>query len=111
MVTDGGMILIASDPNPFRWCRQGGTDSGSADTGTNDTAVDKGQTIYDHFSYMPRLRPYLERGDVPFDLHEIIALIAPRPYMDMNSVPGDLWKSGVAAAIQVRSVYKLYGAE
>lgn len=86
-VSDGGMIPIAGDTNPFRWC-------------------------LDPFFYMPALRPYLERGDVPFDLHEIMALIAPRAYLDMNASPGDTWwKAGVAAAVHARRVYRLYGAE
>jgi hypothetical protein len=77
-VSDGGMIPITGDSHPFRWCLP-------------------------KFFYMPRMRPYLERGSVPFDLHEIMALIAPRPYVDMNSAPADTWwKSGVAAAARCR---------
>jgi dienelactone hydrolase len=97
VVSDGGMIMIAGDPTPFRWSRLGGPEA---------------SIIYDHFAYMPRMRPYIERGSVPFDFHEIMALIAPRPYLDMNSVPGDTWwKGGVVAATKVRQVYRLYGAE
>lgn len=96
VVSDGGMIMIAGDSLPFRWCRQGGPEA---------------SINYDHFAYMPRLRPYLEHGNVPFDLHEIMALIAPRPYLDMNSAGDTWWKSGVVAATKVRRVYRLYGAE
>jgi dienelactone hydrolase len=91
-VSVGGMAMFAGHPNPFRWTREG--QSG------HDVA---------RFVYMPRLRPYLERGVVPFDLHEIEALIAPRPYLDLNCAPGDLWKGAVVAAARVTPVYELYG--
>ena len=93
-VTDGGMYMIAGDSNPFRWCRQ---------QDTSDTGVAQ-------FFGMPKMRSYLESGNVPFDLHEIQALLAPRPYLDMNSVMAeDNWRGGVAAARKVGRVYQLYG--
>ena len=92
-VTDGGMSMMAGNPNPYGWCRQENT-SGS---------------FVDQFFYMPKLRPYLDSGLVPFELHEIQALIAPRPYFDMNSVGSDNWAAGIAASRKVRRVYELYG--
>lgn len=90
-VSNGGMAMFAGNPNPFRWAREG---SAGSDT--------------QRFVYLPKLRPYLESGDVPFDLHEIQALIAPRAYLDINCAPGDLWKGAIVAARKVAPVYNLY---
>ncbi len=92
-VSDGGMGMMAGNPNPYGWCRQ---------EDTNGSGVDQ-------FFYMPKLRPYLDSGLVPFDLHEIQALIAPRAYFDMNSTVIDNWAAGIAASRKVRKVYQLYG--
>lgn len=66
------------------------------------------------YIYCPALRPYFLKQTTPWDVHELYALIAPRPYMqtgafndDCNPNPLDR----VKAAALVRQAYKLVGAE
>lgn len=61
--------------------------------------------------YMPKLLEYpLEK--IPFDFHEMIGALAPRPCF-INAPTGDTnfkWKSVDAIASAARPVYELYGA-
>jgi len=61
--------------------------------------------------YMPKLLDYpLEK--IPFDFHEMIGALAPRPCF-INAPVGDTnfkWKSVDAIAAAARPVYQLYGA-
>ncbi|MHB9023358.1 MAG: alpha/beta hydrolase family protein [Armatimonadota bacterium] len=66
------------------------------------------------YIYCPQLRPYFLKEQTPFDMHELFALIAPRPYLqtgafndDCNPNPLDT----VLASKLVRKVYKLLGVE
>lgn len=92
-VSNAGIMHFAGSANPFAWARQ---------------AVEEGAGV-SRFTYMAPLRKYLQAGETPTDWHELQALIAPRPYLDMNSV-GDTWKSGLAAARQLRRLYRFLGA-
>jgi hypothetical protein len=94
VVTDGGVIHFSGNPNPFGWCREFPT--------KQDGRVGK-------WRYMPQLKPYLLAGETPTDFHELQALIAPRPYLDMNSVQ-DTWKSGLSASKKLRRLYAFLGA-
>jgi dienelactone hydrolase len=53
-VASCGFVPLSADENPRRWCR-------------DDWSV-----------HLPRLRPYIDRGQVPFDFHHVFALVAPR---------------------------------
>ena len=62
--------------------------------------------------YMPRLKDYMDRlQDIPFDFHDLIAALAPRPCLifapyDDNNFK---WQSVDAVAQAARRVYALYG--
>jgi dienelactone hydrolase len=63
--------------------------------------------------YMPRLLMYSPLAEIPFDFHELIAALAPRP-MFVNAPKGDSnfkWQSVDEIAKAARTVYALYGAE
>ncbi len=65
------------------------------------------------FHYMPGLAPYLERGEPPpFEMHEVAALLAPRPLMAISGYH-DQWCRGNASmgelAARVHDVYELNG--
>jgi dienelactone hydrolase len=66
----------------------------------------------ENFHYMPRLGAWLDRDDLPFDFHEIAALIAPRALM-IQSGYHDAWCPGSALmgefAARVHDIYDLYG--
>jgi len=62
--------------------------------------------------YMPRLLEYRGRlAELPFDFHELIAALAPRPVF-INAPMGDTnfkWKSVAVVATAARPVFALYG--
>ena len=61
--------------------------------------------------YMPRLLNY-RLSDVPFDFHELIGALAPRPCF-VNAPSGDSnfkWRSVDAVTRAASQVYRLYGA-
>lgn len=94
VVSNGGLIPFTGSPNPFTWVRE-------------LAAPTAGRVA--KFQYMPPLGKYLLAGETPTDMHEMQALIAPRPYLDMNSV-SDTWKPGLSAAMKLRRLYKFLGA-
>ena len=62
--------------------------------------------------YMPKLLNY-PLAEIPFDFHEIIGALAPRPLF-VNAPLGDTnfkWKSVDNVTHAARTIYKLYGAE
>jgi dienelactone hydrolase len=63
--------------------------------------------------YMPKLLDYPSVEKIPFDFHEIIAALAPRPIF-VNAPKGDKnfnWQSVDRVLAAARTIYKLYGAE
>jgi dienelactone hydrolase len=62
--------------------------------------------------YMPKLKEYANRlGDLPFDFHEVIGLLAPRVCF-ISAPLGDTnfkWRSVDAVAAAAAQVYGLYG--
>jgi len=70
----------------------------------------------DHwYVYMPKLRPiFLEGGKAPFDWHELVALIAPRAFLNSTAL-NDVNFAGTDAiaelGIRVDKVYRLLGKE
>lgn len=66
----------------------------------------------ENYHYMPKLGSWLDRGELPFDFHEIAALAAPRPLM-MISGYHDEWCPGSAVmgefAVRMHDIYDLHG--
>jgi hypothetical protein len=64
--------------------------------------------------YMPKLLEYKDRlADVPFDFHELIGALAPRPIF-INAPLGDTnfkWRSVDEIAKAASAVYQLYGTQ
>jgi dienelactone hydrolase len=93
VVSVGGVMHFSGAANPFAFARE-------------FPAPSYGRV--GRWQYLPRLKPYLLAGETPTDWHELQALIAPRPYLDMNAVE-DAWKPGLAAAIKLRRLYAFLG--
>jgi dienelactone hydrolase len=66
------------------------------------------------YVYFKHIRPGLLKGDLPpIDFHEIIALIAPRAFLDvsgMNDGDGNVQRQRVLMLSSVMGVYELVGA-
>ena len=66
------------------------------------------------FVHFPRLTPYLRAGIVPFDFHEVMALVAPRALFNYSASRDSIFPDADsirAGATQVADVYRLLGAE
>lgn len=69
----------------------------------------------DEYIYFPKLRKYLlEKKDLPFDLNEVAALIAPKPWCNISAyydrtMGNQEFLAGVG--VQLNQVYKLYGKQ
>jgi dienelactone hydrolase len=66
------------------------------------------------FVHLPRLRAYLHAGIVPFDMHEVMALVAPRPLFNYSARRDEIFPdidAIEAAGAQVRDVYRMLGAD
>jgi pimeloyl-ACP methyl ester carboxylesterase len=82
-----GLSTIQGDPNPYRWSRDS------------------------WFVAIPRLREYLDRGEIPFDFHEIVALVAPRPILSL-SASEDIFSPHYEGVFEISKeaskIYELY---
>lgn len=69
----------------------------------------------DEYIYFPKLRRYLlEKKELPFDLNEVAALIAPKPWCNISAyydraMGNQEFLAGVGT--QLNQVYKLYGKQ
>jgi dienelactone hydrolase len=69
----------------------------------------------DGYIYFPKLRKYLLAGEeLPFDLNEVAALIAPRPWLNISAyydktLGNQEFLAGVG--VQLTQVYKLFGQQ
>lgn len=72
-------------------------------------------SLEDGYIYIPALRRYfLEDQEPPFDINEIAALIAPRPWLNISSYFDKAYGNQEFLAkvgIQLYHVYKLYGKQ
>jgi len=65
------------------------------------------------FVHFPRLAPYLRAGIVPFDFHEVLAMVAPRALFNYSAARDTIFPDAAAmraGAAQVANVYRLLGA-
>jgi len=91
-VSSCGFMGMCHDEEPIRWAR------------------------YSGFVFMPELRPYIKKKVFPFDFHELLALIAPRPFMNISAendliFPGSA-ESSDRAYREVKEVYeRIYGED
>ena len=69
----------------------------------------------DGYIYFPKLRKYLlERKDLPFDINEVAALIAPRPWCNISAYYDETLGNQEFLAevgVQFNQVYKLFGKQ
>ena len=89
VVSSCGFVTFAGDPDRRRW----------------------GQRAW--FSHFPALSPMLERGLVPFEFHEILALVAPRPLFTWLALQDEYfpnWPQATRALDQVWDLYRALGA-
>lgn len=86
-----GLTTFAEDPNRLAWARD------------------------QWYIYMPRLRPiFLASQPPPFDFHEVVSLIAPRPFLTSSALNDVCFANTDALAelgVQVSRVYRLLGAQ
>ncbi len=72
-------------------------------------------SLEEGYIYFPRLRKYLLAGDeLPFDIHEVAALIAPRPWLNISAYYDKTLGNQEFLAevgVQLNQVYKLYGKQ
>jgi len=86
-----GFMALCDDTNPFRWSRSPG------------------------FLFMPELRPYIKKRPFPFDFHEVLALAAPTPFLNISAYNDEVFpgsgESAIRAIDRVKEVYEtIYGA-
>lgn len=69
----------------------------------------------DEYIYFPKLRKYLlEKRDLPFDLNEVAALIAPKPWCNISAYYDRTLGNQEFLArvgVQLNQVYRLYGKQ
>jgi pimeloyl-ACP methyl ester carboxylesterase len=85
VVSSCGICPFLQDPNPNRWGRR------------------------DWFSHFPKLTDDINRDIVPFEFHEIMALLAPRPlwnWFSQNDLIFPNWQAAALASLDVDSLYK-----
>lgn len=93
-VSSCGITSWAADPNRYNWSRK----------------------LPGRYVHFPKLRTYWEAGQpAPVDFHEILALVAPRAFLNLSAVGNDhcfpVFSPFPELYYQVESVYKLLGAE
>jgi len=90
-VSNCGMSVFAEEEERLAWCE--------------DEAGE--------YAYIPALRPYfLEGREPPFELHEVAALIAPRPWLNISAYFDFAYGNQEFLAetgVQLYQVFKLYG--
>lgn len=89
-VSSCGFAPFAGDPHVLHWARKS------------------------WYIYFKKLRACFLRQELPFDLHEVLALVAPRPFLNLSGV-GDIFfpnsESVRKGCEEVRRVYALLGVE
>jgi dienelactone hydrolase len=66
-------------------------------------------SLEDGYIYIPKLRQYfLENRDPPFDLHEVAALIAPKPWLNISAYEDDAFGNQEFLAEVGTLLYQIY---
>ena len=89
VVSSCGLSPFAGDPDPRRWDKR------------------------EWFSHLPRIGDALDRGEVPFELHEIAALAAPTPFFQWAGQLDHIfphWRSVAEASLDLSRLYDWLGA-
>lgn len=90
-VSNCGMSVISEEENCLEWSTEDG------------------------YIYFPKLRKYLLEGkDLPFDINEVAALIAPRPWLNISAYYDTTLGNQEFLAevgVQFNQVYELYGKQ
>lgn len=89
-VSSCGWASLGGAPNPFSFSRR------------------------EWFVHIPSLRHYFSAGITPFDFHEVVALIAPRPFFNYSAREDQFFPNAediARKAAEVRTVYSFYGRE
>ncbi|MFC3770805.1 alpha/beta hydrolase family protein [Paenibacillus sp. GCM10012303] len=84
IVSSCGFATFTGDPNPNRWGRR------------------------DWFSHIPAITDYIERGEVPFEWHEIVALAAPVPFFNWSGQADTIFPHWEPIAAAMRDLHELY---
>ncbi|WP_458412795.1 alpha/beta hydrolase [Schinkia sp. CFF1] len=80
-----GLSTISGDPNPYKWSRDS------------------------WFIAIPTLKEYFERGEIPFDFHEIVALVAPRPMISFSASEDSVFPHYQGVFEISKQASKIYG--
>ncbi|MCC7497100.1 MAG: dienelactone hydrolase family protein [Bryobacterales bacterium] len=86
-VVSCGFTPIGNSTRPFAWSRES------------------------WFVHFPKLRRYLRAGIVPFDMHEALAMVAPRPLFNYSADADAIFPDAdniAAGGKQVEAVYRLF---
>ncbi|MFX4271820.1 dienelactone hydrolase family protein [Propionibacteriaceae bacterium Y1685] len=88
-VSSCGFATFAGDTKPHRWGQR------------------------DWFSHFPALSPMIDHGEVPFEWHEVAALVAPRPFLNWMGAGDQIfgnWQPSVQGMMHVGELYASLGA-
>lgn len=84
VVSSCGFSPFMQDPNPNRWGQR------------------------DWFSHIPKLTADIENDYIPFEFHEIVALMAPKPLFNWVGQNDAIFPNWQAAAFASQDVHRLY---
>jgi len=84
VVSSCGMLPIRNDPNPYRWTRK------------------------EWFVFLPKLRPYIASGRLPFDFDDVIALLAPRPFLNCSAWNDRIFPNSQSIVPCMERVHEVY---
>lgn len=90
IVSSCGLSPLAGDPERHRWGRR------------------------DWFSHLPALSDWIDRGEAPFEMHEVAALAAPTPFFNWSGQRDSIfphWKQVGEAALDLARLYQWMGAQ
>jgi len=90
VVSSCGFCPFMDDPEPNRWGQR------------------------DWFSHIPRLTEDLSNDFIPFEFHEIMALVAPRPVLNwftQNDTIFPNWNAAAYASLDIAQLYELLGVK
>ncbi|MBP1948439.1 alpha/beta hydrolase family protein [Virgibacillus litoralis] len=84
VVTSCGFSMFTGDYRPQRWADR------------------------DWYTHFPKLTPMIAEGDIPFEFHEILALVAPKPVFNWSGQSDSIFPHWKSIASGLHNVYQLY---